>query len=91
MPKFISALYYQLPPEKALDIVYVDKIRKALDANEQDDLQQISKLAIFDKLLENALPNVTNIPNAVLALNTCIDARSSKHWDCIYKKQQTAE
>lgn len=91
LPKFISALYYQLPPEKALDIVYVDKIRKALDANEQDDIQQISKLAIFDKLLENALPNVTNISNAVLALNTCIDVRSSKHWDCIYKKLQTAE
>ena len=91
LPKFISALYYQLPPEKALDIVYVDKIRKALDANEQDDLQQISKLTIFDKLLENALPNVSNIPNAVLALNTCIDANSSKHWDCIYKKLQTSE
>lgn len=91
LPKFISALYYQLPPEKALDIVYVDKIRKALDTNEQEDLQQISKLAIFDKLLENALPNVSNIPNAVLALNTCIDAKSSKHWDCIYKKLQTGE
>ena len=91
LPKFISALYYQLPPERALDIVYVDKIRKALDANDQGDLQQISKLAIFDKLLENALPNVTNIPNAVLALNTCIDANSSKHWDCIYKKLQTGE
>lgn len=91
LPKFISALYYQLPPEKALDIVYVDKIRKALDANEQDDLQQISKLAIFDKLLDNALPYISNIPNAVLALNTCIDAKSSKHWDCIYKKLQTGE
>lgn len=91
LPKFISALYYQLPPEKALDIVYVDKIRKALDTNEQDDLQQISKLTIFDKLLENALPNVSNIPNAVLALNTCIDANSSKHWDCIYNKLQTSE
>ena len=91
LPKFISALYYQLPPEKALDIVYVDKIRKALDANEQEDLQQISKLAIFDKLLENALPNVSNIPNAVLALNMCIDSKSSKHWDCIYKKLQTVE
>lgn len=91
LPKFISALYYQLPPEKALDMVYVDKIRKALDANEQDALLQMSKLSIFDKLLENALPNVSNIPNAVLALNTCIDANSSKHWDCIYKKLQTGE
>lgn len=91
LPKFTSALFYQLPPEKALDVVYVDKIRKALDTNNQEDLQQMSKLAIFDRLLENALPNVSNIPNAVLALNTCIDADRSKHWDCIYKKIQTEE
>ena len=31
LPKYISALYYQLPVEKALDLIYVDQLKRALN------------------------------------------------------------
>lgn len=95
LPKYISALYYQLSPENALDIIYTEKIKKALDNKNSDEILGIKKLSIFYNLLRNAITRMSNIPNAIIALNECFgeetDAEQQQIWDCFYKKATKAE
>lgn len=95
LPKYMSALYYQLPPENALDVVYTEKIKKALDNNNPDEIADIKKLSAFYALLQNAIIEVSNIPNAIMALDKCLsrkmDDEQQKIWDCIYKKATRIE
>lgn len=85
LPQYLSALYYQLPVKDALDIVYTERLIKALNNNKFDEVKQICTLSIFNDLLEKALLKVTNYPNAILALNKCQNVRV-KHWNYIYKQ-----
>ena len=90
LPKYISALYYQLPVDKALDIIYTDNLKRALDKGDEDEIKSIQKKPqIFFLVLENAITKVTNISNAVKVLNVCLSKDSSQReqmiWDCIYE------
>lgn len=89
MPKYICALYYQLHPDKAIDIIYTDRIKWALDNNEFEAINSIKTLAPCRILLENAIAKVTNVPNATIALNTCFGNEQSdafnNYWDCLYQ------
>lgn len=85
MPQYLSALYYQLPVEEALDIVYTERLIKALNNNNIDEIKQICILSIFNDLLESALLKVADYPNAILALNECPNIKA-KHWSYIYKQ-----
>lgn len=95
LPKYISALYYQLSPENALDIIYTEKIKEALDNKNADEILGIKKLSIFYNLLQNAITRISNIPNAIMALDKCFseetDAEQQRIWDCVYKKVTKAE
>lgn len=95
LPKYISALYYQLSPENALDIIYSEKIKEALDNKNADEILGIRKLSIFYNLLQNAITRISNIPNAIMALDECFseetDAEQQQIWDCVYKKVTKAE
>ena len=96
LPQYISALYYQLPPEDALDIIYTENLKRALDNN---DIQQIktiqSKPNVFYSLLENVITSITNIPNTVNALSQCmVDGKTEQIqlvWDCVYKREKEQE
>ncbi len=65
--KYLSALYYQLPPDEALEIVYTDQLRRELDLGESRLLGRLVSLSILPNLLEQAIVNVTNVENATLA------------------------
>ena len=65
--KYLSALYYQLPPDEALEIVYTDQLRRELDLGESQLLGSLVSRSILPNLLEQAIVNVTNIENATLA------------------------
>lgn len=69
MPQFISALYYQLTPEKAMDIVSTDALRKALDAGDAEYVNRIKESTIFNHILDNAIPKINAISNAVTVLS----------------------
>lgn len=90
LPKYMSALYYQLPVDKALDIIYTEHIKQVLDNNKGDELINVTKaLSKFPLLLDNAITKVSNTANAVLALNRCFteeNEHTRKVWDCVYKK-----
>lgn len=90
LPKYISALYYQLPPDNALDVIYTEKLKRAMDEKDSKSIKLIQNLPVFDKLLENAITKVSNIPNAVLSLNDCSESDNknitNNHWNCLYRK-----
>lgn len=65
--KYLSALYYQLPPDEALEIVYTDQLRRELDLGESQLLGSLVSRSILPNLLENAIVAVTNVENATLA------------------------
>ncbi|NNV57761.1 P-loop NTPase fold protein [Limnovirga soli] len=92
MPKFIAALFYQVEPEKAIQIVFTDRIKRALNNNDVDVLKKISSIPEFYYVLENAITDVTNYENAILALNDLKDEQIGYKyqtdiiWNCLYKK-----
>ena len=75
--KYLSALYYQLPPDEALEIVYTDQLRRELELGESPLLGKLINLSILPNLLENAIASVTNVENATLAFAQ-VEKESSK-------------
>ena len=96
LSKYMSALYYQLPANKALDIVYTETLKKALDNNDIDQIRAIqAQPSVFYSILENAITSITNIPNSVAVLNQCFANENNEQtklaWDCIYKRENGRE
>lgn len=75
--KYLSALYYQLPPEEALEIVYTDQLRRELEKGETTLLKSLVGQPILPDLLENAIAAVTNIENTALAF-TQVEAEAKE-------------
>lgn len=96
LPKYISALYYQLPVDKALDLVFTKNLIKALDNKGVEQIKTIQESPnVFYSILENAITSITNIPNAVEALNQCLfddnKEQTQLAWDCVYKREKENE
>lgn len=80
--KYLSALYYQLPPEEVLDIVYTDQLRRELEKGEITLLKSLVGQPILPGLLENAIAAVTNIENTALAFSQVeADAKEKEEQD----------
>lgn len=86
LPKYIAALYYQIEPNRAIEVAYLDRLRKALDNGDKSDVTTISTLTNFEDLLENAITSVSNVPNAVTALYNCGVSIHRRFWDMLYSK-----
>jgi hypothetical protein len=92
LPKFIAALFYQVEPEKAIQIVFTDKIKRALNENAVGELEKISSISEFYDVLENAIADVSNYENAILALDKLpAEKIGNKYqaeiiWNSLYKK-----
>ena len=94
LPKYISALYYQLPVEKALDLIYVDQLKRALDEGNVERVKDIQNLALFPNLLENAIASITNTANTTMVLNECLNKNNSFEkgiWNCVWKSLKERE
>ena len=93
LPKYISALYYQLPADNALDTIYTEDLKRALDNNDVNQIKTIqSKPKVFYSILENAITAITNIPNAVTALSQCLvdenNEKAQQVWNCVYNREK---
>ena len=94
LPKYISALYYQLPVEKALDLIYVDQLKRALDEGNVELVKEIQSLSLFPNLLENAIASITNTANTTMVLNKCLNKNNSFEkgiWTCVWKSLKGRE
>lgn len=90
LPKYISALYYQLDPKNALDLIYTQRIIQALNQNNPDILKEIKKLPEFYNILQHTISDVSNVENAAMALDKCLGNEKTEYtqniWDSLVKK-----
>ena len=63
----LSALYYQLPEDEAIELVYVDQLRRELETGTSTLLQTLVSQSIFTEILEHAIAKVSHVENAALA------------------------
>lgn len=94
LSKYMSALFYQLEPETALDIIYADKIKRALDNNNTEELENLVNLNTFEQILQKVIPNITNLPNTIYALEKCLNSNIKNQqviWDNLVKKVTVKE
>ena len=91
LPKYIAALYYQIDPEKAIEVAYLDRLSKALNTGNEEEIKVISTLPTFESLLENAITTVSNVSNAVNALNSCGVAIAKRFWNSLCNKVNRQE
>ncbi len=92
LPKYISALFYQVEPETAIQIIFTNRIKWALNENNANEIEKISAIPDFYYILENAIVDVTNFENAILALNELPSEKIGTEfqiqtiWNSLYKK-----
>lgn len=91
MKQCLSSLYYQLPVQNAMDVVFVRTVTQELDNNALQMLPQLKGTAKFWTILDHSIVSVTNIPNAVQALDTLFNGDSlnrniNRTWSSLYNK-----
>lgn len=86
--KYLSALYYQLSPDEALDIVYADQLRRELESGKSTLLQSLVSQSIFSEILEHAIAEVSQVENATLAFAKVEEVSSiaTRFWDQLVLK-----
>lgn len=94
LPAYMSSLYYQLPIDKAMDIVYTRQFTRELDENKVDSLKQMKESGVkkFYSILDRAIAEVQNTNNAVLALSALfgneVNSTIKNFWECLYQKDK---
>lgn len=91
MKQCLSSLYYQLPVQNAMDVVFVRTVTQELDNNALQTLPQLKDTAKFWTILDHSIVSVTNIPNAVKALDALFNGDSlnrniNRTWSSLYNK-----
>ena len=90
MMECMSSLYYQLPSNEAMDVIFSNRLKIELDNNTPKTLTELKESAKYWSILFNAVPDVTNIKNATMALKDILvdtdQNKSSKIWSALYKK-----
>jgi len=82
--KYLAALVFQVEPEKALDVVYMNNLKRILNNGSSSEIENISSSKIFFNLLFQILPELDKIDNVII----CLDHVSEKmEADPIEKKQ----
>ena len=90
MQECMSSLYYQLPSNDAMDVIFSNKLKVELDNNTPNTIVELKESNKYWSILFSAILDVTNIKNATLALTEILDdseqERPSKIWSALYKK-----
>ncbi len=95
LPKYLASLFYQIAPEQAIQVAFTEKLKNALNDNDQELVQKIGTIPEFSHILETAIAEIYNEANAILALYTIPDEKigtkiKCQHiWDCLYHKVVT--
>lgn len=72
LPKYITAIVYQLDPEKSLEIVFEQRLNDALIKKDEAELNLIADSNIFTPILETVYPKISDefLPNTIETLNS---------------------
>lgn len=97
--KYLSALYYQLPVERALDVVFTQEAAEALNTGNGERLHDMMEHIDLPTILSNAILRVTDVEKATKALFTLDDYYGynnygemadwlKKIWEDLYQKSK---
>lgn len=86
LPKYIGALVYQIEAETALQVIYTERLKQALDRNDSEIVEMISQSPSFDAILTEVLPTIENLENAILCLYSLEKELSFSIWNNLYYK-----
>lgn len=86
LPKYIGALVYQIEAETALQVIYTERLKQALDRNDSEIVETISQSPSFDAVLTEVLPTIENLENAILCLYSLDTELSFSVWNNLYYK-----
>jgi len=93
MKECVSSLYFQLPIENAMDVVFTREVTLDLDDGKTDMLDRLKSTEKYWEILNHSITNVTNIENAVLALDKHFGDDNSKEtsqvWEALYRKSNS--
>ena len=94
---YITALAYQVPPEKAISAIYKKELINALLIGNIAELNRISQTPFFKDILEDALDSFANLRNPITSLDEMdkiplSDGRQKKLWrDLYFRTAQSME
>lgn len=90
MSSNVSSLYYQLPLDKAMDVVFTREVTAELNDNNVKILNQLKGNANYWEILNHSITAVSNIENATLALEKHFGDNHSHEasliWDALYRR-----
>lgn len=86
LPKFMAAVIYQIDPNRALEVVFTDRLKNSLNSNDRVQAASIAESAVFAIILDKAIMEVDNVTNTTLALNDLGDKVSQKIWNDFYQR-----
>lgn len=67
--KYLSALYYQLPVENAMEVVFTQEATEALNSGNGERLKEMLEKMEISPILGKAIRGVANVENATKALS----------------------
>ena len=65
LPQYLSAIHYQIKKDKALDVVYLPKVEKAVDDGDVKFIELMNNDRVLNSLLPSAIGKVTNHDKAI--------------------------
>lgn len=93
--KNLTAIVYQIDPERAVQVVYSQQLKDALENADIQTVNLISKTPEFIKILERLLPDLVNLENAIVALDNVgsvnFNSKQMRIWSDLYAKYESAK
>ncbi len=93
MKECISSLYYQLPVENAMDVIFTRKATLELDDAKTELLDKLKNTTKYWEILNHSITSVTNIENVAFALDQHFGDKksleSSHVWEALYRKSKS--
>lgn len=65
LPSYLSAIHYQIKKDRALDVVYLPKVKKALDDGNTVFIEEMGNDRVLNSLLPDAISDTGNIDKAI--------------------------
>ena len=65
LPRYLSAIHYQIKKDRALDVVYLPKVKKALDDGNAAFIEEMGNDRVLNSLLPVAISDTGNIDKAI--------------------------
>lgn len=89
LPRYLSAIHYQIKKDRALDVVYLPKVKKALDDGDTKFVEGMGNDRVMNALLPDAIASTNNIDKAIRfmeAVSKKQDAAANYRLDYLWKK-----